>query len=377
MPDASRWRLLLPTPIRTLPADLVAVVVAVVVAILAVFLPVVNETPLRIVVGLPFVLFIPGYALIAALFPEAGESPAEPETDDFEPEDAETRSGIDGIERLALSFGLSIAVVPLIGLALNFTPWGIRLTPIMVSLSLFTLLCTAVAAQRRRQLPSEERFAVPYREWYTAGRAELFHPDTRGDAVLNVLLVVSVLLAVGSIGYAVGIPKAGESFSEFYLLTEDDDGDLVADDYPTEFTQGESKSLIVGIGNQEHEAVNYTVVVELQRVQVQNNSTMVLEERSLKRFQTRVAHNETWHLNHSIAPQMTGENLRLTYLLYTDDPPQDPTVDNAYRELHLWVNVSSPSNAQASNAPVAVRPSRSASTDLRLSDPTHGSAART
>lgn len=78
MPDASRWRLLLPEPIRTLPVDLVAVVVAVVLTVLGVFLPVVNETPLRIVVGLPFVLFVPGYALIAALFPEAGESPAAP-----------------------------------------------------------------------------------------------------------------------------------------------------------------------------------------------------------------------------------------------------------------------------------------------------------
>jgi len=36
-----------------------------------------------------------------------------------------SREGIDdGIERVALSFGLSIAIVPLIGLVLNFTPWG-------------------------------------------------------------------------------------------------------------------------------------------------------------------------------------------------------------------------------------------------------------
>ncbi len=32
------------------------------------------------------------------------------------------KNDLDGIERLALSFGLSIAVVPLIGLGLNFTP---------------------------------------------------------------------------------------------------------------------------------------------------------------------------------------------------------------------------------------------------------------
>ena len=45
---------------------------------------------------------------------------------------------LDGIERVALSIGLSLAVVPLLGLILNYTPWGITLTPIVVSLACFT-----------------------------------------------------------------------------------------------------------------------------------------------------------------------------------------------------------------------------------------------
>ena len=59
---------------------------------------------LRIILGIPFLLFFPGYALMAALFPK--------------------REGMYGVERIALSFGLSIAVVPLIGLILNYTHWG-------------------------------------------------------------------------------------------------------------------------------------------------------------------------------------------------------------------------------------------------------------
>ncbi|MBN1814156.1 MAG: DUF1616 domain-containing protein [Anaerolineae bacterium] len=47
----------------------------------------------RLFLGLLFVLFVPGYALQAVLFPRAAD--------------------LDGPERLALSFGLSIAVVPL------------------------------------------------------------------------------------------------------------------------------------------------------------------------------------------------------------------------------------------------------------------------
>lgn len=303
---------------------------------IAVLFPVISETPLRIALGLPFVLFIPGYAFIAALFPEAGEVTPDPDGDKL----GITEGGIDGIERVALSFGTSIAISPLIGLILNFTPWGIRLVPIVISLSGFTLIATIVAAKRRQALPPEEQFSVPYREWIASARVELLEPDTKTDAALNVLLAISVVLAVTSVGYAVAVPKEGESFSELYLLTENDDGELVADNYPANLTQGEPTSLYVGIGNQEHEPVNYSLVVELQRVSVSNNSTTVLEEERLHQFETHLEHNESWQLNHTIQPQLTGERLRLTYLLYKSEPPAEPTVENAYREAHLWVNVS-------------------------------------
>jgi hypothetical protein len=199
----SRWWRWLPPWLRALPADLAATATLVVLTVLAVLLSGVSETPLRIVLGLPFVLFLPGYAFIAALLPEEGESPGAGDDKDgalVEDEGGylDRRGGIDGIECVALSFGLSIAVVPLIGLVLNFTPWGIRLMPILLSVSGFTLVMVAVAAARRWELPEEERFAVPYREWYAAGRAELFEPESRADAALNVLLVLSILLATGA-----------------------------------------------------------------------------------------------------------------------------------------------------------------------------------
>jgi len=86
----------------------------------------------RWVVGSIFILFLPGYATIQALFPD--------------------RKELDGIERFALSIGLSIAITPLIGLLLNYTPWGIRLDPIMTSLSLFTLSVAAAATYRKYKI---------------------------------------------------------------------------------------------------------------------------------------------------------------------------------------------------------------------------------
>jgi uncharacterized membrane protein len=341
------WRLLLPPSVRRFPPDLTAVVAVVVLTGIAVAVPGVRDTPLRVIVGLPYVLFVPGYAFIAALFPEAGPGPADEDAADAgdggEAVDrARDGSGIDGLERVALSFGTSIAIVPLIGLVLNFTPWGIRLTPIVVSVSLFTVGAAVVADRRRRALPADERFGVPYREWIDDARAEFFEPETRADLGLNVLLVCSVLLAVGSVGYAVAYPGSGETFTELYVLTENEDGELVADDYPDEFTAGESRSIIVGIGNHEGEEVSYTLVSQLQRVRIQNNSTTVLERTELSRYAPTVAANETWRTRDTITPTMTGERLRLTYLLYKGDAPPSPTVENAYREVHLWINVSAP-----------------------------------
>ena len=73
----------------------------------------------RIVAGGVFTLYVPGYALIEALYP--------------------MRDDLERLERFGLSVGLSLALVPLVGLVLNYTPWGIRLDPSLASLMLLTL----------------------------------------------------------------------------------------------------------------------------------------------------------------------------------------------------------------------------------------------
>ncbi|GAA5050539.1 DUF1616 domain-containing protein [Haladaptatus pallidirubidus] len=343
-------KLLLPQSIRRLPADLVIIGAFVILTLAVVFTPGINTTPLRAVVGLIFVLFPPGYAFIAALFPE-GTSLAEDDPNSTVESASRFGSGIDGLERVALSFGTSIAIVPLIGLILNFTPWGIRLVPVLLSLSLFTLCMTVIAAVRRWNLPEEERFRVPYKQWGAAMKAELINPDTKADAALNVVLAISLILAVASVGFVVAVPNQGESFSEFYLLTKNENGQFVADDYPSNFTQGESKPLYVGIENNEHQEVSYTVLVRLQQVSVANNTTQVQNTQELKRFQTTLEDNSTWRKQHTITPSMTGTRLRLQYLLYKGSAPANPSQDSAYRELHLWVNVTQSGSAASLQSP--------------------------
>ena len=113
--------------------DLAFVILFTLLGIPFVMIPPLNEiSPVRIILGLPLVLFLQGYALIAALFPR--------------------KDDLDGIERVALSFGLSIAITPLLGLALNYTPFGIRLAPVFTVLSVFTISLAICAYVRRRRI---------------------------------------------------------------------------------------------------------------------------------------------------------------------------------------------------------------------------------
>ena len=187
---------------------------------------------LRIILGLPFLLFFPGRTLIAVLFPR--------------------KNALDGIERVALSFGLSIAVVPLIGLILNYTPWGIRLYPILISLTIFIIITSVIAWYRRQRLAQTERFTVSF---------NLGLPTWRGQRLVNkvlfIILIGTILGAIGTLGYAIATPKVGEKFTEFYVLGLEDK----VGDYPEELKVGEGGEVIVGIINQEHETLKYRVEV--------------------------------------------------------------------------------------------------------------------
>lgn len=322
-----------------LPADLTAVALFTLLTGAAVAVPGVRSTALRSVLAVPFVLFVPGYAVVAALFPEAGASDAE--ADEGTDESARAaRPGLTYVERAALSFGVSIAVVPLVGLVLNLTPFGIQLAPVLLSVAGLTLAASALAVYRRLQLPVTDRFSVPYRRWGRSAVGVFSGHESNLDRLLTVVTVVALLLAVTSAGYALAVPKEADAFTELYLVTERDDGELVADDYPTEFVSGESRSLVVGVGNYEHQSVEYSLVVELQNATVANNSTRVRERAELSRQRLTLADEETREREVTVTPEMTGDRLRLSFMLFKGDPPSTPTADEAYRETHLWISVS-------------------------------------
>ena len=93
---------------------------------------------IRYVLGTVFILWLPGYTFIKALFPT--QVPVKTSSEN-----------LDSIERLALSIGLSLALVPIVGLLLNYTPWGIRLEPVTLSLTALTLTFATAALLRENE----------------------------------------------------------------------------------------------------------------------------------------------------------------------------------------------------------------------------------
>ena len=285
---------------KKLPFDLVIVLALAMLTILFVLVPPFEKTVFRTILGLPAVLFLPGYALVAALFPR--------------------KNDLDAIERIALGFGLSIAVVPLIGLGLNFTPWGIRLVPIIISLTLFIFIMVLIAHSRRLQIRENEKFEVHFEKIFDSLKSEIFAKNqNRIDRILTGVLLISIILSIFMLVYVIVTPKQGEKYTEFYLLGPGGK----AEGYPSNLTAGNTESVIVGVANHEYATVNYTLKVKIKEE--------VLNEQHIQ-----IVHNQTWEKPIKFTPVSQGNSLKLDFLLYKENNFTIP-----YRDTHLWVNVRS------------------------------------
>ena len=277
--------------------DLTLVILFTLLCIPFVLIPPLNEiSPIRISLGLPLVLFLPGYSLIATLFPR--------------------KDDLDAIERIALSFGLSIAITPLLCLALNYTPFGIRLSPILIVLSIFTISLAIGAYVRRSKISEEHRFVVDFGKLFDGMKNSFKTANTKIEKILTVVLIISIVLAISMVVYVIVTPKQSEKFTEFYVL----DQNRTAEDYPTILTVGEEGEVIIGIVNHEYANVTYHLEVRL-------NGEVIDEKR------IDLLHNETLESPFMFKVTRAGEDQKLEFLLYKD------MMKKPYRSLHLWLDV--------------------------------------
>jgi uncharacterized membrane protein len=257
------------------------------------------------------VLFVPGYVLVAALFP--------------------ANLDIDWVERLALSLGLSIAVVPLLGGLLVFTPWGISFTPVMVSIAVFTLGLGLTAYWRRMRLPAEQRLAVTL-----SIRLPAWREYSVLDKVLTIALGASLATAVITLTYIGFTPRPPEAFSEFYILGPGGN----ASGYPTALNVTQTGTVIMGIANHESANVNYAIRVDLVGVRIvynttsKSNETFEVNRTAWSRFNITLANGNDWTQPYAFRINYVGL-WKVQFLLF-----KDGNSSKAYREFHLFVRVT-------------------------------------
>lgn len=247
----------------------------------------------RLLLGLFFVLFAPGYAIQSALFPRCNQ--------------------LEGPERVALSIGLSVAVIPPLALILDWLPWGIRLWPIVVGEGACIAMWTVVAVWQRARVPKNRRFVatgdLDLEVWWSA--------HDRATRALYGFVLLAVLLALSSAIASLTLLRPEAHFTEFYVLGSEG----LAESYPREAAAGRPLTPTLGIKNRESTTVTY-------RIEVMNGEHLVGAAGPLT-----LAPGRKEEFPVIIAPVETGEDVKFRFLLYrTRD--EDP-----YRTLRLWMKV--------------------------------------
>lgn len=319
--------------IARIPADLVGVIGFVALVAFVVFRTSLGGTP-RALLALVLVFFVPGYALVTVLFPRS--TTREGAGFDWRRPPSIAEGRVDLPARLALSFGTSVALAPLFGMGIVATGSPLTAETVVGSIGGFAAVSMTVATVRRWRLPPEERYRVSVVGWARRVRAGI-RTRSRRRVALDLALAASVVLASAGLAYAVTTPHEPAPDTEVALLTQDGDGEYVAGDHPTELVYGEPVEFALGIENQEGTHVEYSTVVALERIDGDGD---VQEAAEVIRFDAGVQDGLTAYVDHQVIPTMIGEDLRLSYYVYTGAAPDEPSPETADRHLYVWVDVS-------------------------------------
>lgn len=324
--------------IREIPDDVWASLAAVVALVAAIGLE--PGASIRAAIALSILMFLPGYALVTALFPKKdGSAPST--LDQRVPEDLTTSlMGKSSVRlspavRFALSLGASVALLPLLGLVAAAVTGPITARAGVITVSLFVCAATALGTVRRLRTPAGDRYAPSFAGCASAIRESL-PGRTRRESIINAALGVSVLVAVLTTGFVLTVPNDGSSYTTAALYGTDD-GELVAGNLPDEMTLEQTVEVVLSVDNHHDRSVDYTVVVKLQQ---QSADGTVLAERRLDTFSRTVAPGREWQRSHDLSPTFIGERVRAVYLVYEGEPPENPTRSNADAEVYHQLTVT-------------------------------------
>jgi uncharacterized membrane protein len=247
----------------------------------------------RIIIGAIAIIFFPGYTLLSAIFPR--------------------RTDLLWIERVGLSFGLSIAIVALLGLILNYTPWGIRLYPVLTAIASFVVITSVIGWYRQRRLSEAERLTINLKLNFSG-----WQTGSKFGKSLSIVLALAILVALGALCYVV-VPKQGEKFTEFYVLGING----TAADYPRVVLNGETVHLIAVVVNHEYESTAYRIEIEIDGE--------VMKQAAIGKLDN----GQKWQNQIDFVPQKQGRNQKVEFYLYKNGM-EKPYFDTP---LHMYIDV--------------------------------------
>jgi uncharacterized membrane protein len=224
---------------------------------------------LRLPLGLVAVLFVPGYLVQVAIFPQAFE--------------------ISPFARLGYSFGLSLALMLLIGLSLNFTA-GLSPLYLLMAVTAVGMLVIWAAWWRRANLAEETPLSP----------AQSPAPSRSSGTVLAIMLLCVGELALVVLFLLVVTPAA-TNLTEFYIL---EPTTRQAENLPVLAKNGETVNVVLGILNREGQTHEYRVEV------------LVNGQPSGTAGGWRINPNGKLEVSFAFTPKVTGLNVPVLFRLY-------------------------------------------------------------
>lgn len=248
---------------------------------------------IRIIVALPFVLLLPGYLLTALLFPKVDD--------------------LKKLDRIVLSVGLSIIIVPWIGLLQNYLLGGIRLLPMMLAITFFNLILIGLGWYRRKRLPEDERFMLTQKVNLLKWKEKFLNKK-----LFYSIQIITGLILLVTMFYILFSPNISDGFTEFYITGKD--GTAAA--YPEQLEVGEYGAVKANIINHEHQKVIYTIVIKVDGELIRTITPISLE------------YFEKWEEVVFFKATKPDNAVKVDFLLFRDTQNSIP-----YRQLILWVKV--------------------------------------
>jgi len=243
---------------------------------------------LNTLLGLPFVLIFPGYALVSAVY--------------------RTEHNLALPQRLALSCVISLTIVTILAIGLNAIGY-LSTTSQILGIELIIIVSCIVVLYRRFHRNKGSQFAKEL------GGYKVYQ---QFNSIWVAIVLVVVFIIFGIIINLIMEGQAPTNTTAFYLLGAGGK----AGNYPAQVNLGSPFPITIGIINNENEPITYHVDLQIDQRDPESLATVVLNP------------GEKWEQSFDLLiEQANGSEALVGFYLHKG------SAGEVYRSLHFWVQI--------------------------------------